>query len=113
MKKLLLLALMLQWSVFNGQCLLAYNHVRLVINDGITDLQLRQQMQKAVSTVMTEINRSYEENQNRLTFPANYMKQEAQSELNQLWQNDRMRCVEEEIVKRVLTYMTVCDECDR
>ena len=103
MKKLLLLALMLQWSMFNGQCLLAYNKVQLVINDGISDLQLKQRMQKAVSFVMTEINRSYEENQGHLDFPANYMQQEAQSELNQLWQNDRMRCVEEEIVKRVLT----------
>lgn len=73
MKKLLLLALMLQWSMINGQCLLAYNKVRLVINDGISDLHLRQQMQKSVSFVMTEINRSYEENQNHLDFPENYM----------------------------------------
>ena len=103
MKKLLLLALLLQWSVFNGQYSMAYNKVRLVINDGISDLQLKQQMQHAVSAVMTEINRSYELNSTKLTFPENYMNNDAQTELNQLWKNDRMRCMEEEIVKRVLT----------
>lgn len=103
MKKLLLLALLLQWSMLNGQYSMAYNKVRLVITDGISDLQLKQQMQHAVSAVMTEINHSYEMNQNQLSFPENYMDRHAQTELNQLWQNDRMRCVEEEIVKRVLT----------
>lgn len=103
MKKLLLLALLLQWSMLNGQYSMAYNKVRLVITDGISDLQLKQQMQHAVSAVMTEINHSYELNQNQLSFPENYMNRHAQTELNQLWQNDRMRCVEEEIVKRVLT----------
>ena len=99
MKKLLLLAFIVQCST----AVLAYNKVRLVINDGISDLQLRQQMQKAVSVILTEINSSYERNQAQLSFPENYMKKTAQSELNQLWKNDRMRCVEEEIVKRVLT----------
>ena len=103
MKRLLLFALMFQWSMFNGQCLLAYNHVRLVINDGISNQLLKQQMEQAVSVVMTEINRSYEQNQNQLFFPVTYMQRGAQAELNQLWQNDRMRCMEEEIVKRVLT----------
>ena len=104
MKRLfLLLAIVVQCSMFNVERSMAYNKVRLVITDGITDLQLKQQMQKAVSAIMTEINRSYEVNQNHLTFPVNYMQQEAQAELNQLWKNDRMRCVEEEIVKRVLT----------
>ena len=103
MKKLLLLALLLQWSMFNGQYAMAYNKVRLVINDGISDPQLRQQMQHAVSAVLTEMNRSYELNHSRLTFPENYMQRDAQTEMNQLWKNDRMRCVEEEIVERVLT----------
>jgi hypothetical protein len=89
--------------MFNGQYAMAYNKVRLVINDGISDPQLRQQMQHAVSAVLTEMNRSYELNHSRLTFPENYMQRDAQTEMNQLWKNDRMRCVEEEIVERVLT----------
>ena len=38
-----------------------------------------------------------------LNFPVSYMDTDAKDELNKLWQNDRFRCVEEEIVERVLT----------
>lgn len=99
MRKLLILAYAVLFSI----SVPAYNKVRLVINDGINNTQLRQQMQQAVSVVMTEINRSHEENLSSLTFPENYIQKEAQAGLNQLWKNDRMRCVEEEIVERVLT----------
>lgn len=81
----------------------AYNEVRLIINDGISDPQLKQQMQQAVSVVMSEINRSYEQKSSNLTFPSVFIHRDAQTALNQLWQNDRMRCVEEEIVERALT----------
>ena len=100
MKKLLLSLLVV---IAHCSMAMAYNQVRLVINDGIANSQLRQQMEKAVSAVMTEINRSYEQNQPKLIFPVAYIENDAQAGLNQLWQNDRMRCVEEEIVERVLT----------
>lgn len=106
MKKLLLFALVLQWSMFNGQWAMAYNDVRLVINDGISNPRLKQQMEQAVSVVMTEINRAQEKNLNRLDFPETVIDRDAKAELNQLWQNDRFRCVEEEIVERVLTSRT-------
>ena len=99
MKKLFLLALVLQCSLYA----VAYNQVRLVINDGLNNPMLKQQMERAVSAVMTEINRSHEQKLNTLSFPASYMDSDAKAELNQLWQNDRFRCVEEEIVERVLT----------
>lgn len=99
MKKLLFLTLV----VLSSMSVQAYNEVRLVINDGINNPQLKQQMQQAVSVVMTEINRSYEQKLPRLEFPSAYIQRDAQVSLNQLWQNDRMRCVEEEIVERVLT----------
>lgn len=99
MKKLLLLAFVIQWSMNS----MAYNQVRLVINDGIGNPQLKQQMEQAVSAVMTEINRSHEQNLGILNFPVSYMDTDAKDELNKLWQNDRFRCVEEEIVERVLT----------
>ena len=99
MKKLLMfIAIVVQSSV----CI-AYNQVRLVINDGIDNQQLKQRMEQAVSAVMTEINRSYEQNLTKLTFPDSYINKEAQEGLNQLWQNDHMRCVEEEIVERLIT----------
>lgn len=102
MKKLLLIVI----GVLCVSSGLAYNQVRLVINDGIYDTALKKQMEQAVSAVMTEINRSHEQNVSHLVFSETYMEAGAQSELNQLWKNDRMRCVEEEIVERILTTYT-------
>ncbi|MBO6145038.1 MAG: nuclear transport factor 2 family protein [Prevotella sp.] len=102
MKKLLLFVI----GVLSVSCGFAYNQVRLVINDGIYDTALKKQMEQAVSAVMTEINRSQEQNISHLVFSATYMDAGAQAELNQLWKNDRMRCVEEEIVERILTTYT-------
>jgi len=81
----------------------AYNQVRLVINDGIDNPQLKEKMERAVSSVMTEINRSYDANKAKLAFAENYMIKDAQAELNKLWENERFQCVEEEIVERLLT----------
>ena len=61
-----LLAICLQTS--------AYNQVRLVINQGIQDQQLKQRMERSVSFVITEINRSHEANLNRLNLPDAYIK---------------------------------------
>lgn len=99
MKKLLFFT----FVVLSTMSVQAYTRVRLVITDGINDQQLRQQMQQGVSVVMSEINRSYEQKLSKLEFPSEYIHWEAQSALNKLWQNDRMRCMEEEIVERALT----------
>ena len=85
---------------------MAYNQVRLVINDGVHNQQLKQQMERAVSAVMTEINRSQEANLGKLSLPDIYITKDAKQELNQLWANDHFRCVEEEIVLRCLTTRT-------
>lgn len=84
----------------------AYNQVRLVINDGIQNKQLKERMERAVSVVMTEINRSQEANLNRLNLPDTYIDRDAKLDLNRLWENDHFRCVEEEIVLRCLTTRT-------
>ncbi len=102
MKKLLLFTLLLQWSV----SIMAYNEVHLIINEGISDASLKQQMERAVSVVMTEVNRSFEQNNTSLELPTTIMDTDAKADLNQLWKNDRFRCVEEEIVERVLTTYT-------
>ena len=99
MKRLLLFA----FIVLGAHYVWAYNQVHLVINDGIDNPQLKQQMERAVSAVMSEINRSQEKNLSTLVIPEKYMDNDALAELNQLWQNDRIRCVEEEVVERVLT----------
>lgn len=81
----------------------AYNQVRLVIVDGIQNQQLKAKMERAVSSVMTEINRSYDSNLSKLAFAENYMIKDAQNNLNKLWANEHFQCVEEEVVERLLT----------
>lgn len=84
----------------------AYNQVRLVINDGTTNMQLKQQIERAVSVVMTDINKQQERNAAKLELPQTYITKEAWQELNRLWENEHFRCVEEEIVERLLTTRT-------
>ena len=95
---LALLAICLQAS--------AYNQVRLVINEGIHDQQLKKKMERAVSVVFTEINRSHEANLGRLDFSEFYISREAKQDLNRLWENERFQCVEDEVVERCLTSRT-------
>ena len=99
MKKLLALLVV----VINCSMSMAYNQVRLVINDGIDNQQLKQKMEKAASAVLTEMNRSYELSLSKLNFPESYIQNQALVGLNLLWQNDRIRCLEDEIVERLLT----------
>ena len=83
---------------------LAYNQVRLVINSGIDSKpMLKQRMERAVSVVMTEANRSHEANLRKLELPEAYITCEAKQELNKLWENEHFRCVEDEVVERCLT----------
>ena len=93
-----LLAICLQTS--------AYNQVRLVINQGIQDQQLKQRMERSVSFVITEINRSHEANLSKLSLPDAYITRDAKQELNKLWENEHFRCVEDEVVERCLTTRT-------
>ncbi len=81
----------------------AYNEVSLVINGGTDDPALKEKIEKNVSIVMTEVNHSNEENLINLLLSDNQVSKEAQRELNMLWQNEHFRCVEEEIVERLLT----------
>lgn len=84
----------------------AYQQVRLVINGGISDKQLKQKIEKSVSTLMTEINRLHENNAESLALPVSCVTYEACQDLNMLWEHEHFRCVEEEIVERVLTTRT-------
>lgn len=81
----------------------AYNQVRLVINEGIHDQQLKQRLERAVSVVITEINRSHEGNFSKLNLPETYITKDAKQELNKLWENEHFRCVEDEVVEPGLT----------
>ena len=81
----------------------AYNNVRLVINSGTDSQTLKESVEKAVSKLMTEINRSHEDSLPNLYLSSNLITSHALNELNMLWHNEHFRCVEEEIVERLLT----------
>ena len=81
----------------------AYNQVRLVIKDGTSNQQLKQQIERGVSVIITEINSCQEKNAPKLTLSENYLSREARQDLSLLWNNEHFRCVEEEIVERLLT----------
>lgn len=100
MKKLLTIIVLSLAFCLQSQ---AYNKVRLVINSGMENGQLKEKMENGVSAVMTEINRTHEKNASRLELPEAYTSKEARQELNMLWSNEHFRCVEEEIVERLLT----------
>ena len=81
----------------------AYNHVRLVINDGASSQQIKKKIENAVSTLLTELNRSQEQNITHPQLSESYISKNARTELGMLWGNEHFRCVEEEIVERLLT----------
>ena len=81
----------------------AINKVRLVINDGIYNNMLKQRMEVAVSVVLTEVNRAYETKQATLSLAEHYITSDALQDLNKLWENERFRCVEDELVEHCLT----------
>ena len=89
--------------LFIACCSSAYNQVRLVINGGTDDKELKTKIESTVADVMTEINRSQENSIAKLQLSERQISKDAQQELNMLWQNDHFRCVEEEIVERLLT----------
>ena len=100
MKKILTIIVL---SIVCSLELHAYNQVKLVINGGTDNAQLKEKIENGVSVVMTEINRTHEKNASRLELPEAYTSKEARQELNMLWSNEHFRCVEEEVVERLLT----------
>ena len=103
MKKLVFTIIALMAVTLNAT---AYNRVRLVINDGTTNSQLKATIEHAVSVVMTEINQAQENNRSKLSLSDGYVSREGRADLNKLWENEHFRCVEEEIVERLLTTRT-------
>lgn len=99
MKKILITAL----CTFFLQTAMAYTHVRLVINDGTNNPTLRAKIEDAVSYLLTEINRSQENNLSNLPVLNAQIAADAQQELNMLWRNDQFSCMEEEIVEHLIT----------
>jgi len=103
-KTVALLAIILQFAFFNVQSSWAAEPVRLVINDGASNLQLKLKIERAVSTLLTDINSSFSDN---LTIPllpgSDLLSTDAARDLKQLWSNEQFRCRDEEVVEHLLT----------
>jgi hypothetical protein len=63
MKRILLSLLFINCSLLFSE---AYNQVRLVIKDGTSNQQLKQQIERGVSVIITEINSCQEKNAPRV-----------------------------------------------
>ena len=79
----------------------AYKLVKFTINDGISDVRLKAKMERAVTRLLIEINRSQEENVDKLDLGQQYMSQDAVADVTKLWANEHFRC-EEDIVEQCL-----------
>ena len=100
MKRLLLYTLLVLCQLpFHS----AYGQVRLVINDGVSNLQLKTTIENAVSALLTDINKSFTDSLTIPLLPADELSSEAHRDIMKLWKNEQFRCRDEEVVERLLT----------
>lgn len=81
----------------------SYGQVRLVINDGVSNLQLKTTIEDAVSALLTDINKSFTDSLTIPLLPADELSSEAHRDIMKLWKNEQFRCRDEEVVERLLT----------
>ena len=79
----------------------AYSVVKFTIRDGISDKSMKDKMERAVTRLLNEINRSQEENAADISLLSQYMLPEAVADITKLWANEHFRC-EEDVVEDVL-----------
>lgn len=100
MKRLLLYTLLVLCQLpFHS----AYGQVRLVINDGVSNLQLKTTIENAVSALLTDINKSFTDSLTIPLLPADMLSTDANHDIMKLWKNEQFRCRDEEVVERLLT----------
>lgn len=100
MKRLLLYTLLVLCQLpFHS----AYGQVRLVINDGVSNLQLKTTIENAVSALLTDINKSFTDSLTIPLLPADKLSTDANHDIMKLWKNEQFRCRDEEVVERLLT----------
>lgn len=100
MKRLLLYTLLVLCQLpFHS----SYGQVRLVINDGVSNLQLKTTIEDAVSALLTDINKSFTDSLTIPLLPAGKLSSDANHDIMKLWKNEQFRCRDEEVVERLLT----------
>ena len=63
----------------------AYKLVKFTINDGISDVSLKAKMERSVTRLLIEINRSQEENIEKLNLGQQFMSPDAVADVTKLW----------------------------
>ncbi len=101
-KLLLAVVLMLMTCVTKGNA--ADESVQLIINDGITNKQLKAKMENTVSALLTELRYAFtEKRQPRLN--GLDMTEDAKNDVLKLWDNVHLYCIESEVVQKCITTM--------
>ena len=79
----------------------AADGVTFTINDGVASSELKTQMEKHVSSLLTALNAAQRENRDIL-YDAAFITPEAQQQIDMLWMNVHFFCEESDIVERCL-----------
>ena len=98
-RRILLLSLSVMAFAVGAQ---AAGDVTFSINDGVSSPELKSQMEKNVSTLLTALNAAQRENR-EIRYDASVITPEAQQQIDMLWMNVHFFCEESDIVERCLT----------
>lgn len=98
-RRILLLSLSVMAFAVGAQ---AAGDVTFSINDGVSSPELKSQMEKNVSTLLTALNAAQRENRD-IRYDAGVITSEAQQQIDMLWMNVHFFCEESDIVERCLT----------
>ena len=98
-RRILLLSLSVMAFAVGAQ---AAGDVTFSINDGVSSPELKSQMEKNVSTLLTALNAAQRENR-EIRYDAGVITPEAQQQIDMLWMNVHFFCEESDIVERCLT----------
>lgn len=97
--KIILLSLTVMAFVVKAN---AAGDVKFSINDGVASAELKTQMEKHVSSLLSALNAAQRENRD-IRYDASVITTEAQQQIDMLWMNVHFFCEESDIVERCLT----------
>lgn len=97
--KIILLSLTVMAFVVKAN---AAGDVKFTINDGVASAELKTQMEKHVSSLLSALNAAQRENRD-IHYDASVITSEAQQQIDMLWMNVHFFCEESDIVERCLT----------
>lgn len=95
-------ALSIILSLFIATSAMAAHVVSVKISDGLSDSRMKDKMEKALSSLLTEINAAQEAGRN-IDFSKLSLSSPVQSSLSMLWENTPFVCADTEVVEHCIT----------